>query len=284
MMCQCDAVRVDISRWASRETQERMPTFKRALVAILPSRVVEILRNLRFLARTDAPGSVTVRYLASALSGRKNLVAYWPSLVAFRERVQSLRLSNDWFTYHIPHWLSLFDEYSLRTKTKLEVLEIGSWEGLSSYFILESLRNAELTCVDTWQGADEHTSGYAATEQVLGAIESSFDANLSPFEARLTKYRGTSFSFFNENNERGKFDLIYVDGSHHCDDVVVDAIRCYQMLKIGGLMVFDDYLWQWYPRPNDNPAAAINAFLRLKKGSYKLLRVYAQLAIEKTKN
>ena len=261
-----------------------MPTFKRALVAILPSRVVEILRNLRFLARTDAPTAVVVRYLRSALGGRRSLAAYQPSLDAFRQRAQSLRLSNDWFTYHIPHWLSVFDEYSLQTKARLKVLEIGSWEGLSSYFILDSLRNAELTCVDTWQGADEHTSGYAATEQVLSAIESTFDANLAPFGARLTKYRGTSFSFFNENNERGKFDLIYVDGSHYCDDVIVDAIKCFQMLRTGGVIIFDDYLWRYYRRAVDNPAAAINAFLRLKKGSYKLFRVYAQLIIEKTKD
>jgi predicted O-methyltransferase YrrM len=261
-----------------------MPTLKRTLVAILPPGVVHVLRNLRFLVRTDAQSAVFLRYLVSALRDGHKLAAYGPPLAAFRERMQSLRHSNDWFTHHIPQWLSVFEEYSLRDKTKVEVLEIGSWEGLSSYFILDSLRNAELTCVDTWQGADEHTSGYAATEQVLSAIESTFDSNLAPFGTRLTKYRGTSFSFFNEHTETGKFDLIYVDGSHHCDDVIVDAVKCFQMLKIGGLMIFDDYLWRWYPRAIDNPAAAINAFLRLKKGSYRLVRVYAQLVIEKTKD
>ena len=258
--------------------------FKRTLVAVLPAGVVDVLRNLKFLARTDASGGVIVRYLATVLRGGHELAAYGPPLVAFREGMQSLRLSNDWFTYHIPQWLSVFDEYSLRSKAKLEALEIGSWEGLSSFFILQSLRNAALTCVDTWQGADEHTSGAAATEQVLGKIEESFDTNLAPFAARLTKYRGTSFSFFAENSKTAQFDLIYVDGSHHCDDVIVDAIKCFQMLKVGGLMIFDDYLWRWYPRASDNPAAAINAFLRLKKGSYKLVRVYAQLVIEKTRD
>ena len=75
--------------------------------------------------------------------------------------------------------------------------------------------------------------------------------------------------------------MVYIDGSHHCDDVIIDAIKSFQMLKVGGIMIFDDYLWQYYPRDIDNPAAAINVFLKLKEGSYKVVRVYYQLIIEK---
>jgi predicted O-methyltransferase YrrM len=257
---------------------------KRTVVAIFPASVVLVLGNLRFLLRTDAPATVIFRYLATVVIGGRDLAPYREPQRAFREQMHSLRLSNDWFTWHIPYWLSVFDEYSLPSRARLEACEIGSWEGLSSYFILKSLPNAALICVDSWEGADEHKSGYAATEQVLSNIESSFDANLAPFESRLTKYRGTSFSFFNENRRKSEFDLIYVDGSHHCDDVVVDAVKCFQMLKVGGLMIFDDYLWRWYPRAMDNPAAAIHAFLRLKKGSCKIVRVYEQLIIEKTRD
>ncbi len=46
-------------------------------------------------------------------------------------------------------------------------------------------------------------------------------------------------------------------------------------------MIFDDYLWQYYEKNIDNPAAAINVFLKLKQGSYKIVRVYYQLIIEK---
>ena len=94
-----------------------------------------------------------------------------------------------------------FNKYNLLSK-KINILEIGIWEGLSSYFILHSLPNATLTCVDTWEGAEEHKTGDATTEDVLSNIEVSFDKNLSPFIDRLTKYKGTSFSFFNENPEK----------------------------------------------------------------------------------
>lgn len=100
--------------------------------------------------------------------------------------------------------------------------------------------------------------------------------------SRLTKVKGTSFAFFSAQPQRAQFDLIYIDGSHHCDDVIVDAIKGFEQLEVGGVMIFDDYLWRFYPRRNDNPAAAINAFLRLKAGCYELFMVYAQVILRKT--
>ena len=47
-------------------------------------------------------------------------------------------------------------------------------------------------------------------------------------------------------------------------------------------MIFDDYLWRYYPRRADNPAAAINAFLRLKQGCFELALVNWQVVIRKT--
>ena len=199
----------------------------------------------------------------------------------FQTRLPSLRLSKDWFSGKAAQWLSVFDAYGLTSARNVRVLEIGSWEGLSSFFIVHTLPGAHLTCVDTWEGADEHKAGVSAAKEILNGIEESFDANLSPYRDRLTKYKGTSFSYFNEHAARSVFDLIYVDGSHHCDDVIVDAVKCFEMLKPGGVMIFDDYFWKHYPKAKDNPAAAINAFLRLKQGEYKIVRVYSQIVIEK---
>lgn len=67
----------------------------------------------------------------------------------------------------------------------------------------------------------------------------------------------------------------------YCDDVILDAVKCLEMLKVGGVMVFDDYLWRFYPKAVDNPAAAINLFLRLKQGSLRIIRAYYQIVIAK---
>ena len=116
-------------------------------------------------------------------------------MLAFEKTKLNLKLSKDWFSNSIPYWLSVFDEYRLRS-VNVKALEIGSWEGLSSYFILSELPKAQLTCVDTWKGADEHVDGTESSKIVLSKIEQNFDNNLSQFSSRLTKYKGTSLSFF----------------------------------------------------------------------------------------
>jgi predicted O-methyltransferase YrrM len=238
------------------------------------------IRTVSYLVRTYAPLQVYSAHFSNLYKNVKIKREYLSSKDRYKEEKLSLHLSNDWFTHNIPYWLSVIDEYDLRNK-ELRVLEIGSWEGLSSHFILSTLSKAHLTCVDTWEGADEHKDGTAATQDILNQIESKFNQNLKPFKHRLVKHKGTSSSFFEANTSRCVYDFIYVDGSHHCDDVMIDAIKSFEMLKIGGIMVFDDYFWRYYLKAIENPAAAINLFLRLKKGSYRIIRMYFQIIILK---
>ena len=62
---------------------------------------------------------------------------------------------------------------------------------------------------------------------------------------------------------------------------MIDAIKCFEALKVGGVMIFDDFLWRYYKNPMSNPAGAINAFLKINKGNYRIVFVYYQIAIEK---
>jgi len=107
----------------------------------------------------------------------------------------------------------LFDNCNLYKKGNLNVLEIGSWEGLSSFFILHKLQNATLTCVDTWGGSDEQNASTKKTDEALLKTESNFDNNLKIFSSRLTKIKSTSFEYFNNYKYKNYYDLIYVDGS-----------------------------------------------------------------------
>jgi len=195
---------------------------------------------------------------------------------------KDLSLSNDWFSSHVPFWLSAIKDYDLRDK-HLKVLEIGSWEGLSSFFILSEIPNAYLTCVDTWEGSVEHKSYNFASEFNLLNIEKTFDGNMSLFESRFTKFKGTSLSFFSNNSNSQKFDFIYVDGSHEFNDVLNDIFSSFQVLKIGGILVMDDYFWNFHDNSRLNSMVAINFFLRVQKGFYKIIFVTTQVAIIKTR-
>jgi len=37
-----------------------------------------------------------------------------------------------------------------------------------------------------------------------------------------------------------RYDLIYVDGSHQFEDVLIDFVFCHEVLNIGGIILFDD--------------------------------------------
>jgi hypothetical protein len=141
---------------------------------------------------------------------------------------------------------------------------------------LSALPKAHLTAVDTWEGSDEDKG-----RDTLNLAEKRFDSNLERYKDRLEKYKGSSYSFFQTCED--KFDFVYIDGSHHADDVMCDAIKAFERLRVGGVLIFDDYLWRHYKLPSDNPAGAINAFLKMKCGTYELLAVYHQVAIRKTK-
>ncbi len=225
--------------------------------------------------RTGAPLALYGCYLKTMVARFAMKCSAGATLAQFKQETAALKLSNDWFSYNIPSWLIIFKKFGLENR-EIRILEIGSWEGLSAFFTLHHLPQAQLTCVDTWDGSDEHQG-----KDVVNQIEANFDANLARYADRLTKYKGTSFSYFLAHEKAAPFDFIYVDGSHFCDDVLIDGLKAFALLKPGGILVFDDYFWSYYKRANDNVAAAVNAFLRLKKGQYDLVEVYSQLAVRK---
>lgn len=235
-----------------------------------------ILRTLLHLWRSDAPPSLYYIYFktfAERLQARK----YLADRAQLEQEAKSLSLTAQWFALHVPFWLSLFEKQGYRNRP-IKALEIGSWEGLSSYFLLKNLPQAQLTSVDTWEGSDEHVN----KQNVVQATEQRFDSNTAPFASRLTKRKMTSYQFFAQSPEEEQYDLIYVDGSHHADDVMIDALKSFKRLKQGGVMIFDDYFWNFYPKLADNPAPAVNAFLKLKRGTYRVIHVYCQVMIVKT--
>jgi len=60
------------------------------------------------------------------------------------------------------------------------------------------------------------------------------------------------------------FDMIYVDGSHEPQDVIVDCVLAFRLLKKGGLMIMDDYYYFHKERRIDcSPKFAIDSFVNL---------------------
>ena len=223
--------------------------------------------------------SLRIIYLfySSKIKKRKKIRKYKKQKIQFQNSIKTLHHDSDWFSHNIPFWMSYFDELSINKDSKINYLEIGSWEGLSAFFVLNYFKNAQITCVDTWCGGEEHQNKYN-----FNKIETNFDYNTKFFKERLTKFKGTSYKFFEENNLLNIFDFIYIDGSHYCDDVLIDALKSFQLLKVGGIIIFDDFIgWDNGDHPKLRPLGALDAFLKLKKNSYKIIEVSHQLTLQK---
>jgi predicted O-methyltransferase YrrM len=239
--------------------------------------------KLGFLFRSHAPIWLISKYFIlrtlEKLSPKRR--QYRRVRDEFRKEMKTLHFDNDWFSRNIPSWIRAFELSKISRENPMKCLEIGSWQGLSAVFLLHYFKNSSITCVDTWEGADEHQASDASPKIVLSSIETIFDKNLEGYAKRVRKFKGKSYRYFNEFCYTDYFDFIYVDGSHHSDDLIVDAIKSFEALKIGGLMVFDDYFWQYYEREVDNPAGAINCFLRLKRHQLEIVCFGYQVVVKK---
>lgn len=176
--------------------------------------------------------------------------------------------SADWFSLHIPYWDQL-----MAMKQPSRIVEVGSYEGRSTCYLIEKNareRAIELWCVDTWEG------GVDNDPTVMGDVERRFDHNVALARSRVdypvevVKIKSQSNVALCElvaSGNSSTMDMVYVDGSHQAPDVLSDAVIAFGLLKVGGLMIFDDYLWHMEAPaqrdPLNMPKPAIDAFLNI---------------------
>ena len=177
------------------------------------------------------------------------------------------------------------------------ILEIGSYEGASICYLIDLLaakQPIEVHCVDTWEGGLEaQPNGIAPAD--MNAVEERFHRNTqlavenAPHPVDFHVHKGRSDAMLAKLLAGGKashFGFIYVDGSHEAPDVLSDAVLAFRLLKVGGLMVFDDYLWA--PAlpggvdPLQCPKPAIDAFTNLYCRKVEVIPApLAQLYVQK---
>ena len=111
-----------------------------------------------------------------------------------------------------------------------------------------------------------------------------FCHNISYFADQVTIKEGKSQDVLKGLND--KYDFIYIDGDHHASSVMEDAVLSFGLLKSGGIMIFDDYLWGVELANPDKinlniPKNAIDSFLHLYSNKLKVLHVDNQVVVEK---
>lgn len=183
-----------------------------------------------------------------------------------------LIFSCDWFSKHIFYINFILDKF-LKIKIK-KILEIGSFEGMSTNFFLRKFKNSKVDVVDPFTGSKEQVG-----IKNFKNLESIFKKNTNKYRKRLKIYKMQSIKFYSKKL-KNKYDLIYIDGLHHYDAVLMDVENCLKLLNKGGILILDDYFWKFY-KPGKNPSDAINLFYSRNKEKIKILGLSSQLFLKK---
>jgi predicted O-methyltransferase YrrM len=207
----------------------------------------------------------------------------------------------DWFRQNIPDfetkhfftadWFSNavvnFEFVKAHADQKLSsILEIGSHEGRATCWMLENLlaENGTITCIDPFGNLplNAYTNDDLPEHLIIQDIHKhNTDLAKSPTQTvevmPVMSYHGLAQLIV----DRREFDLIYVDGSHCSDAVLADATMAFGLLKSGGFMIFDDYLWRESLDVLDHPKMSIDAFVNMFQKHISIGMINYQYVIQK---
>lgn len=209
--------------------------------------------------------------------------------INLKPKTHGLQFTSNWVSRHIPTWKRHLK--ALRGRKGLRFLEIGSWEGRSACWFLENVLthpSSRIICIDTFQGAPDELKIHKHLRDAIGSIERHFDHNIRFIGAqkKVRKIKGSSRVALRTLPQES-FDLIYIDGSHLAGDVLLDAALCWDLLKTGGIMIFDDYRWKCVTNKRNpllSPRLAIDVFKLLFKDRIKVLSIGTQVILRKLKS
>jgi len=150
----------------------------------------------------------------------------------------------DWFSKNLPEIL-YWVKPNISGKGAIKALEIGSFEGRSTRWFIDNLLQDEgshLHCIDTWEGSLEHEQWGMDFSNIYDRFTKNLQDHIESGKC-ITHVGESKDVLVRLLSEGHKFDFIYVDGSHLAPDVMIDGMLSYLLLKEGGVIMFDDYVF-----------------------------------------
>tara|TARA_R110002167_G_scaffold363729_1_gene584542 strand:- start:463 stop:1053 length:591 start_codon:yes stop_codon:yes gene_type:complete len=189
--------------------------------------------------------------------------------------------TTDWNPSCRYSWLSLLNTF--KDKTNLQFLEIGCWEGRTTNWLLDNFLthiSSKITVIDTFKGSEEEPG---MRNQDLLTIRERFNHNTSAHSKKINVLEGFSNHRLKELGNEPLYDFVFIDGTHTSYGTLEDAVLIHPLVKPGGIIIFDDYMWINHDStsPTDSPKLGIDSFLENYCDFYKILDKKVQVTIQK---
>ncbi len=177
------------------------------------------------------------------------------------------QFTQDWFTHNIPIWKRHLQEFT--GIADFQVVEIGSFQGMSACWLLDNILThptAKITCIDLY--FQEHFKGNIVK---TGAAD------------RVIELQGYSQDLLVDLTSE-YYDVAYIDGCHKPTSALQDAILSWRLVKVGGLMIFDDYEFTFPDSPEQDTKIGIDVFLEMFASQLEVVHKGYQLIVKKIGN
>jgi hypothetical protein len=173
-----------------------------------------------------------------------------------------------------PNWFKDVEKYFRHVPNEpLRALQIGTYTGDATEWLLNNRELEYLHDVDTWGGSEE----IAHESLDFNSVESYYDSRFN--DSRIYKYKMTSDDYFALN--KSQFNFIYIDGDHTALQTSLDGLNAFRLLESGGVMAFDDYLWNYNGNRFLEPKRGVDGLLEVCKDQYTVIESGYQMWIKK---
>ena len=168
----------------------------------------------------------------------------------------------DWFDRCIPSWEKHLFEF--KDKADLRFLEIGSYEGRSTLWLLNNIltnKTSRITCIDIFEDAAHQNtwSKELYDKYNMSEVLCNFKKNTKSYQDKIDLHIGYSQKILR----------------------TFDPHPMFPTLKDGAILIFDDYAWKMFDNPLRHPGIGVDAFLAVYKDRYDLLEKDQQVILRK---
>lgn len=119
--------------------------------------------------------------------------------------------------------------------------EIGVCEGRYSEVLCQRIPTlTSLLCIDPWKAFDgNRPNGWGRDQALHDQRYAATVQRLKPYPvAQIIRKKSVDAA---RSVPQGSLDFVYIDGSHHFDDVMQDLIKWGSRVRSGGIVAGDDY-------------------------------------------